>query len=246
MAYRTLWRMGQLSPDRGATELAVVGSSVAFVDGRRVVVAWTIPEAAVIGLAILILILAATLGLVWLLKLRGPMLGLTGAALMLGAAGYAVQGRPSLGGSPDMATMRPPPVPLTEARKALMGQFTAADTWMTISEGFAGRGDTEDAVGVMNSAVRARPTDYAMWVGLGNALADHAHTLTPAARYAFGRAAGLAPGHPAPPFFLGLAEARSGNPAEALRLWREVLASAPANASWRPMVADAVLALSPR
>ena len=67
-----------------------------------------------------------------------------------------------------------PPVPLTAARKALMGQFDAADTWMTISEGYAARGKTADAVGVMNSAIRARPTDYAMWVGLGNALADHA------------------------------------------------------------------------
>jgi len=117
---------------------------------------------------------------------------------------------------------------------------------MTISEGFASRGQTKDAVGVMNSAVRARPTDYAMWVGLGNALADHAGTLTPAAQFAFERAAQLAPGHPAPPFFLGLAEARSGQPAKALERWRAILARAPADASWRPMVEDAVLAVSPR
>ncbi len=197
------------------------------------------------GLLILALILAAALAVVWLFGLRGPMLTLTAAALMLGAAGYAVQGRPWLGGSPDGSAAHRAPVPLTEARKALMGQFTAADTWMTIAEGFAARGQTEDAVGVMNSAIRARPTDYAMWVGLGNALADHAHTLTPAARFAFLRAAQLAPGHPAPPFFLGLAEARSGHPDEALRLWRLVLATAPADASWRPLVADAVLALEP-
>ncbi len=199
-----------------------------------------------IGLLILALVVAATTALLWLLKLRGAILTLAAAALMIGAAGYALQGRPALAGSPHLAANRSPPVPLTTARKALMGQFTAADTWITISEGYASRGDTADAVGVMNSAIRARPTDYAMWVGLGNALSDHAQTLTPAAHFAFARAAELAPRHPAPPFFLGLAEARAGQPAPALARWRTILANAPADASWRPLVEDAVLAISPK
>ena len=198
------------------------------------------------GLILLFILALAVVALLWALRLRGAFLTLAAAALAFGGAGYALQGRPSLRGHPNLATARPAPVPLTAARKALMGQFTAADTWTTISESYAARGQTEDAVGVMNSAVRARPTDYAMWVGLGNALADHARTLTPAARFAFARAATLAPAHPAPLFFLGLAEARSGNSAAALRLWRGVLATAPADASWRPMIEDAALALEPR
>ena len=199
-----------------------------------------------IGLAILAAIVAATLGLLWLLRLRGAVFTLAAAALMIGAAGYALQGRPTLGGSPNFAADRRPPVPLTAARKALIGQFDAADMWMTISEGYASRGQTKDAVGVMNSAIRARPTDFAMWVGLGNALSDHARTLTPGAQFAFARAAELAPGHPAPPFFLGLAEARSGQLERALTRWRAILANAPADASWRPLVEDAVLAVSPK
>ena len=195
------------------------------------------------GLAVLALLVGATLGLLWLVQLRGSLFTLAAAALMVGAAGYALQGRPSLAGSPDLASARPPPVPLTAARKALMGQFTAAETWMTISDGYALRARTQDAVGVMNSGIRARPTDYAMWVGLGNALSDHARTLTPGAQFAFARAAELAPGHPAPSFFLGLAEARSGRPEQALKRWRLILANAPADASWRPLVEDAVLAL---
>ncbi|MGH6705334.1 MAG: cytochrome C biogenesis protein, partial [Sphingomicrobium sp.] len=67
----------------------------------------------------------------------------------------------------------------------------------------------------------------------------------PAARLAYARSAELAPGHPAPPFFLGLAEARSGNPQEAARLWRQILADAPANASWRPLVENALLLVEP-
>jgi len=78
---------------------------------------------------------------------------------------------------------------------------------------------------------------------LGNALSDHSRMLSPAARFAFERAEALAPGHPAPPFFLGLAEARSGNPKEAARLWREILAHAPANASWRPLIENGLLAI---
>ena len=198
------------------------------------------------GLLILALVVAVTLGVLRLLKLRGAILTLAAAALMLGAAGYALQGRPWLAGNPHLAATRPPPVPLTAARKALMGQFNAADMWMTISEGYASRGQTQDAVGVMNSAIRQRPTDYAMWVGLGNALSDHARTLTPAAQFAFARAAELAPGHPAPTFFLGLAEARAGQPARALKRWRQILANAPAEASWRPLVENAVLAVSSR
>ena len=196
------------------------------------------------GFLIVALLAALTAALLWALKLRGSVLALAGMALALGCVGYAIQGRPSLSGSPRDPEARIIPVPLTAARKAMMGQFTAADTWSTIAEGFASRGQTQDAVGVMRSAVRARPTDYALWVGLGNALADHARTLTPAARFAFARADQLAPHHPAPRFFLGLALARSGQPDQALALWREVLAEAPANASWRPYVEDGVMMLS--
>ena len=193
------------------------------------------------GLVILAAIVAATLAMLWLLRLRGAGLTLAAAALMIGAAGYAFQGRPALGGSPRLAADRGPPIPLTGARKALLGQFNAADTWMTISEGYAARGQTQDAVGVMNSAIRARPTDFALWVGLGNALSDHARTLTPGAHFAYVRAAQLAPGHPAPLFFLGLAEARSGQPERAMMRWRLILANAPADASWRPLIEDALL-----
>jgi cytochrome c-type biogenesis protein CcmH/NrfG len=127
-------------------------------------------------------------------------------------------------------------MPLREARNALMGQFDSSDSWLIMSDNYASRGKTADAVGILKSAVREHPRNYKLWVGLGNALADHAGMLTPAARFAFTRAAELAPGYPAPPFFLGLAEARSGNPQEAMRLWRGILATAPPKASWRPII----------
>ena len=193
------------------------------------------------GFAWLALLAAIALGLLWLFKLRGPMLTLAGAAIAFGCAGYALQGRPDLEGSPRESSERQPPMSLTGARTALMGQFDRSDAWLIMAENFSSRGKTEEAAGILRSAVREHPNDYKLWVGLGNALADHSRTLSPAARFAFKRAAELAPGHPAPPFFLGLAEVRSGNPEEAARLWREILANAPANASWRPLVENGLL-----
>jgi cytochrome c-type biogenesis protein CcmH/NrfG len=92
--------------------------------------------------------------------------------------------------------------------------------------------------------VRRYPGDPQLWIGLGNALVDHARGMTPAAELAYRRAEDAAPGHPAAPFFYGLALARSGDRDGALTLWRNILAKAPADAEWRPMVEQGVAALS--
>ena len=196
------------------------------------------------GFAWLGLLALSTLALLWLLRLRGPLLTLAGAAIAFGCAGYALQGRPDLAGTPRWAAGRTTPLPLSGARHALMGQFDAADAWLSMSEALASRGNTEDAANLLRAQVKRHPADYRLWVGLGNALTDHARTLTPAARLSYERAIALAPGYPAPRFFLGLAEARSGNPAEAVRLWQDLLADAPADASWRPMIEDGLLLMA--
>lgn len=190
------------------------------------------------------LIALLTLLMMWLMKLRGSMMTLVAAAIAFGCAGYALQGSPGLAGKPSASAGREPPMPLTGARHKLTGQFDYADTWLNMADALASRGRTEEAARLLQAQVARHPRDYKLWVGLGNALTDHARTITPAARLAFQRAAELAPGYPAPPFFLGLAEARSGNPEEAVRLWREILANAPADASWRPMIEDGILLMS--
>jgi cytochrome c-type biogenesis protein CcmH len=198
------------------------------------------------GFAWLALITLMTLALLWALKLRGSLLTLAAAAIAFGCAGYAVQGRPDLDGVQRASARRAPPMPLTGARRALMGQFDAADAWISMSEALASRGNTVDAANLLRAQVSRHPNDYRLWVGLGNALVDHSRTLSPSARYSFQRAAELAPSYPAPHFFLGLAEARTGNPQEAIRLWRRILANAPANAGWRPMIEDGILLMSGR
>jgi cytochrome c-type biogenesis protein CcmH len=113
-----------------------------------------------------------------------------------------------------------------------------------MSEALARDGHSEDAVGILQNAARRYSGDAQLWIGLGNALVDHAHGLTPAAELAYRRAAEVAPGYPAPRFFYGLALARSGDREGALAQWREILATAPPDASWRPLVEQGIAALS--
>lgn len=131
---------------------------------------------------------------------------------------------------------------LAADRYALMGRFTRSERWLTMADSIASRGNSVDAANLLVAAVKQHPRDYSLWIGLGNMLTDHGGGLNPAARLAFERAIDIAPAYPAPRYFLGLAEARSGNFGEARRLWAAVLADAPANASWRPLVEDRLAA----
>jgi len=189
---------------------------------------------------ILLVLLGFALGALRLLGLKGPLLTMAAAALMVGGAGYALQGHPDLSGSPAQGSAQAHYLPLAKARHALLGQFTSSERWLMIADSFAARGKSQDAVGLIQSGLRAHPDDYVLWVGLGNALVDHAGMMTPAAELAFVRADKLAPWSPAPPFFHGLALLRSGQRDAALAEWKTVLAAAPVQADWRPLVEDGV------
>ena len=195
------------------------------------------------GWPILLLLVAASLGLLWALGMRGGLLTASAAALLVGASGYALQGRPDLPGAPAQGGEGRDIFPLTDTRHAFFGNFTPAESWLVISEALAHDGKSEDAVNILQNAVRRYPGDPQLWIGLGNALVDHARGLTPPAELAYKRAAELAPGHPAAPFFYGLALARSGDRQGALGMWKEILKTAPPNAEWRPLVEQGVAAL---
>jgi len=196
------------------------------------------------GWLALLLLIAASIGVLWWLGVRGGLLTASAAALLLGASGYALQGRPTTPAALAEGDERRDIFPLTDARHAFFGHFAPAETWLRMSEALARDGKTEDSVGILQNAVRRYPQDPQLWIGLGNALVDHSHGLTPPAELAYQRAAQLVPGHPAAPFFYGLALARSGNSPAAVKIWRTILAKAPANAAWRPLVERGVAALS--
>jgi cytochrome c-type biogenesis protein CcmH len=196
------------------------------------------------GWLTLLLLLAASVGLLWSLGVRGGLMTASAAALLLGASGYALQGRPELPGAPAEGGEGKDFFPLTDARHAFFGHFTPAESWLRMSEALARDGKSEDAVGILQNAVRRYPGDPQLWIGLGNALVDHGRGLTPPAELAYRRAAELVPGHPAAPFFYGLALARSGDEQAAVAIWQRILKTAPRDAEWRPLVEQGVAALS--
>jgi cytochrome c-type biogenesis protein CcmH len=198
------------------------------------------------GWLILLFLVGASLALLWLLGLRGGLLTASAAALLIGASGYALQGQPGMAGAPAQGGEEHDVFPLTEARHAFFGNFAPAESWLRISEALARDGKSEDAVGILQNAVRRYPGDPQLWIGLGNALVDHSRGLTPPAELAYRHAAQLVPGHPAAPFFFGLAMARSGDRQGAVTVWQDILKTAPKDAEWRPLVEQGIAALSTR
>jgi len=198
------------------------------------------------GWVILLAVFVASLALLWTLKVRGGLLTASAAAMFLGASGYALQGRPNLPGAPAVGEEGRDVLPLTDARHAFFGNFAVTEPWMRMSEALARDGKSEDAIGILQNAVKRYPGDPQLWIALGNALVDHARALTPPAELAYQRAAADAPGHPAAPFFYGLALARSGDSQGAVQIWKRILAKAPKDATWRPLVEQGVATLGAR
>lgn len=200
------------------------------------------------GWAVMILLtLLAGAGLYFYVRRDNGALQFTAAALMLALAGYAWQGHPNQPGAPKAPPGRRqlPDSEFAKSREDMLGRFDQAAAWLNMADGFQRRGDTQSAAELLQGAVRRTPNNPDLWVGLGNALVVHGGGLmSPAAQLAFDRAARLAPGHPGPRFFYGLALAQGGNYDGAERIWRELLATAPPDAEYRRIVEQRLDALA--
>lgn len=189
------------------------------------------------GLLVLLILALAAFAAVWrLARLDRASAQFLAAGLLLACAGYAWQGSPGLAGSPHGAAVRPPAPETAFAmlRKDMFGQFDRADWWLGIAESRLRRGDTREAAATIRSGIRARPGNATLWTGYGDALVLHGNgLLSPAADLAFRRAVSLAPRHPGPRLFYGIALAQNGRLEEAELAWRQALALSPAGAPWR-------------
>ena len=194
------------------------------------------------GWILLVVLAALVLLALWrLARLDRSGLQLVASALLLAMAGYAWQGSPGVAGHPTKppaeAAVELPDNGLPELRRQMFGRFTTAERWLILADSYQGRGDTRSAVGAARSGIRAHPRNATLWTALGNALIAHSGgLLTPAAEFAYRRSIELAPRHPGPKFFFGLALAQNGKLDAGERLWTEALAAAPPNAPWRPLV----------
>jgi len=173
-------------------------------------------------------------------------LQLAGAALLVALAGYSWQGHPGYAGAPKAAPGRQqrPDSEFSKTREDMLGRFDRAWALLNMADGFQRRGDTEDAARLLEGAVGRDPGNVELWIGYANALVAHGGgMMSPAAQLAFQRAAALAPDHPAPRFFYGLALAQGGNYDAAERIWRDLLATAPPDAQYRRLVEERLQAL---
>jgi cytochrome c-type biogenesis protein CcmH/NrfG len=193
-------------------------------------------------IAMLLLAAAVTLGLWRWVRRDMGLMQLLAAALLVALAGYAMQGRPGLAGAPkaQAAPTMKTPSDFAQLRRGLLGEFDRAGAWLTVAEASAQSGNTLSAVKMLQGQLEQSPRDMDLWLGLADALIQHAGgLLTPSAEMAFNRAAQVAPDHPAPRFFYGLAVARMGQFEAAEGLWREVLAMPQVTENWRNVVAQA-------
>jgi cytochrome c-type biogenesis protein CcmH len=194
------------------------------------------------GWAMLLAFALFTAALLALLRFPRQLWMVAATALTLGAAGYAWQGSPDLAGNPMVHAEKKGTVDagLVEMREALFGRFNSSYAYFAIADAMTRDGSPENAAKAMLGAVKALPKDAALWTGLGTAMADRDGGLvTPAARLAFDRAIALAPQHPGPYYFLGVALIKGGQPAEARQYWAKAVQLAPPLQPYHdPMVAQ--------
>lgn len=194
-----------------------------------------------LSLALLAIAVGAALVL---LRVRPVLWTMVGAALMLGAAGYAWQGRPGLPASPARPNLtRALDDPsLIDLRDRMFGRFTADSAYLIAADAMARSGDDRSAVRAILGGINRYPTSAMLWTALGTSLVAHdRNTLSPPALFAFQQAVRLAPRHPGPRFFLGLAQVRSGDYPAARSTWAKAQALAPAGASYRRDIAVRVM-----
>ncbi|WP_447724826.1 tetratricopeptide repeat protein [Sphingomonas koreensis] len=190
---------------------------------------------------------AAAFALLWLLGLPRTLWSFAGAALMLGAAGYAFQARPGLSGAPVAAAKRAraDEPELHGLRGEMFGRFTINDAYFFAADALVRGGDPDKAAKMMLGGVRSAPQDPGLWTWLGMTLVEADDgTMSPAAALAFRRGLVLAPKHPGPAFFYGLAKVRTGQAGAALPWLRKALELTPAKAEYRARVEGALRSAS--
>ena len=193
------------------------------------------------GWLLLALIGMAVAAALWLAGIARGLWSSIGAALMLGAAGYAWQQHATLSGHPVTADATPIDIDpgMVAFREAVMPGLAGDDRTLVEVDAQLRAGNTDAAAQRLIEAIARRPADAALWTGLGSTLAWHdGGQVSPAAQFAFRRAMRLAPDQPGPPFFLGLAHAQTGDLAAAKLAWLRALTLTPRAAPYRVDIAE--------
>lgn len=198
------------------------------------------------GWAMLIGIIVAAAALLWRLGVPRILWTSSAAALIFGAAGYALQGSPNLPASPAKGETSKLDVAadIVELRGAFFGRFTQDAAYQTAADAMIRSNDPAAAVKVTMGGIDRNPKSVALWTELGTVLVTHdGGNLSPSALFAFRRAMFIAPRHPGPPFFLGLGYAQSGQLQNARLWWRRSLDLSPPGTSYRTAIQERLMLL---
>jgi cytochrome c-type biogenesis protein CcmH len=179
------------------------------------------------------------------------LVGLIGVPL-LSLSIYLGLGAPQLPGAPLAARLEAPASPddiealIAKVEEHLAAQPEDGRGWEVIAPVYLRLGRADDAVRAFQNAIRLLGSTAARQTSLGEAiLVAENGIVTEDARKAFAAANQLDPAAPGPRFFLALAAEQEGKFSEAAEAWSALLAEAPADAPWRPMVETALARVSP-
>ncbi|MBY0519976.1 MAG: hypothetical protein K2P79_06080 [Sphingomonas sp.] len=197
------------------------------------------------GWVMLAMITVLAAGLLVLLRVPRLLWMTAGTALMLGCAGYAVQGRPGLPDAkpkPQVRSIETAP-DLIALRTAMWGKYTVESQYEVAFDALMRAGDAKSAVKLAIGGVTKYPGSAELWTDLGSAFVTHDSSMSPPAQFAFDRAIRIAPQHPGPRFFRGLGFIQGGQLAEGRADWVKALALTPPNAPYRGGIAERIAVL---
>ena len=170
------------------------------------------------------------------------------AGLPLLAAGmYAQFGSPSLGDFP-LAERAQAPAASTPMDKLVAQVETHLEKnptdgrgWEVLAPVLVKLGRFDDAARAWRNSITYNGDSAARRADLGEAMAAASGgVVTAEAKTEFERAIALDPNEVKARYFVGLAAEQDGRKDDAAKIWRAMLASAPTDAPWRPLVQDAL------
>jgi cytochrome c-type biogenesis protein CcmH len=168
---------------------------------------------------------------------RGRALYLVGASVLLGAAGYLLQGQPGVAGAPAKNTAQGERASITVAPNASSAQRQAnADALMQ-------KGRPDGAFAEAKTGLETDPKNTGLWVAAGNALVfETVGALTPAAEHCFRQALRLDPQNREALYFYGMALSQAGRGEEAHGFWVQLARSIPEDEPQRARLLQTMLA----
>jgi cytochrome c-type biogenesis protein CcmH len=253
--FAVLWPLGRGSrPQNDGTEAAVYKDQLAEIDRDVSAGLINIPEAQAARVEISRRLLAAA-------DHRrdppsAPNIGLRRAAAVIALVGlpvvavalYYPLGSPRLEDFPLAQRTRTPDAtqPLddlvAQVEQHLEKNPTDGRGWSVLAPVLARLGRYDDAIRAFRNSITYNGDSAERRADLGEALIGAAGgVVTGEAKAEFERALALNADDVKASYFLGLAAEQDGRATEAASIWRAMLAKAPANAPWRPLVQAALL-----